>query len=126
VQATWNLLEVSAADSLAEAHDRGWGVILKEVLANGRLTGRAPEAHVGPLSEVARELASTCDQVAIAAALNQSWADVVLSGAVTANQALSNLNAANLTLSTGHMNRLRKLVEAPVDYWAKRASRRWQ
>ena len=37
VQATWNLLEPSAAFALAEAREAGWGVIVKEVLANGRL-----------------------------------------------------------------------------------------
>ena len=36
VQATWNLLERSAAPALAEAHANGWGVIIKEALANGR------------------------------------------------------------------------------------------
>ena len=37
VQATWNLLEPSAGDALAEAHARGWGVLVKEAVANGRL-----------------------------------------------------------------------------------------
>ena len=40
VQATWNLLEQSAGSALAEAHDAGRGVIVKEALANGRLTSR--------------------------------------------------------------------------------------
>ena len=38
VQATWNLLERSAGVALAEAKANGWGVIIKESLANGRLT----------------------------------------------------------------------------------------
>src|SRR6202011_1141112 len=63
VQATWNLLEPSAGPALARAHDAGWGVIIKEALANGRLAAE--------------------DQVAIAAALANPWVDVVLSGAVT-------------------------------------------
>ena len=37
VQATWNLLERSAAPALVEACDAGWNVIVKEALANGRL-----------------------------------------------------------------------------------------
>ena len=48
VQATWNLLERSAGDALRSAHDAGMGVIVKEALANGRLTARggiAPLAH---------------------------------------------------------------------------------
>ena len=38
VQATWNPLERSAEPALREAHKAGMGVIVKEALANGRLT----------------------------------------------------------------------------------------
>ena len=34
VQATWNVLEPSAGPALADAHVQGWGVIVKEALAN--------------------------------------------------------------------------------------------
>ena len=73
VQATWNLLETSAAPALAEAHARGWGVIVKEAVANGRLADRA--------------------DAAFAAALAQPWASVVLSGAVTPGQLQQNVRA---------------------------------
>jgi aryl-alcohol dehydrogenase-like predicted oxidoreductase len=43
VQATWNLLEPSAAPALAEAAQSGWGVIIKEAVANGRLTPHAQD-----------------------------------------------------------------------------------
>lgn len=43
VQATWNLLEPSSGAALAEAHSAGWDVIVKEVLANGRLTIRSAD-----------------------------------------------------------------------------------
>src|SRR5262245_9894573 len=43
VQATWNLLEPSAGPALAEAKAAGWGVIVKEGVANGRLTARSGE-----------------------------------------------------------------------------------
>ena len=48
VQATWNLLEPSAGPALAEASAAGWGVIVKEAVANGRLT---PHGH-GPAAAV--------------------------------------------------------------------------
>ena len=41
VQATWNLLEQSAGPALAEAHAAGIGIIVKEVLANGRFKDEA-------------------------------------------------------------------------------------
>ena len=34
VQATWNLLDLSACGALAEAKAAGWGVIIKEAQAN--------------------------------------------------------------------------------------------
>jgi aryl-alcohol dehydrogenase-like predicted oxidoreductase len=48
VQATWNLLEPSAGAALAAAHAAGLGIIVKEALANGRLTARngAPAAAI--------------------------------------------------------------------------------
>ena len=38
VQATWNLLEPYGRDGPGRAKASGWGVIIKEALANGRLT----------------------------------------------------------------------------------------
>src|SRR3954469_16753339 len=40
VQATWNVLEPAVGPALAEAHDAGWFVVVKEAVANGRLTSR--------------------------------------------------------------------------------------
>ena len=42
VQATWNLLETSAGQALAEAADTGLAVIVKEAVANGRLASLDP------------------------------------------------------------------------------------
>jgi aryl-alcohol dehydrogenase-like predicted oxidoreductase len=77
VEATWNLLERGAGSALAAAHSAGVGVIVKEALANGRLSarGRVPE-----LAEAARRAGSTPDALALAAVLAQPWSDVVLSG----------------------------------------------
>ena len=52
VQATWNLLEMSAGPALAAAHAAGLGVIVKEALANGRLTARG---QIPELAEAARQ-----------------------------------------------------------------------
>jgi aryl-alcohol dehydrogenase-like predicted oxidoreductase len=50
VQATWNLLEPSAGPALAEAGSAGWGVIIKEAVANGRLTPTATARRRTPSS----------------------------------------------------------------------------
>ena len=124
VQATWNLLEPSAADALAEAHDAGWAVIVKEALANGRLAGRGSDSAAG-LAEVAKQAGVSYDVVALAAALHQPWADVVLSGASTAAQLTSNLGAANLVLAQRQLARLAGLTEPAAQYWRHRSRLAW-
>ncbi|MEU5551992.1 MULTISPECIES: aldo/keto reductase [unclassified Micromonospora] len=106
VQATWNLLEPSAGPALAEAHDAGCLVIVKEALANGRLAVRE---DVG-------------DAPALAAALHQPWAAIVLSGAATADQLASNLRAQTLTVDP---TRWADLASPPDRYWQERAALPW-
>ena len=118
VQSTWNLLEPSAGPALAEAHAAGMGVIIKESVANGRLTPRAPDS-VGPLlREYPRH---GPDAIAIAAALAQPWIDTVLSGAATRDHLESNLAA----LAVGPLSGLPDLAEEPAVYWAKRSALEW-
>ena len=105
VQATWNLLEPSAGPALAEAHDAGWGIIIKEALANGRLAAQ--------------------DRVAIAAALANPWVSVVLSGAVNAAQLRSNITALDAPLATDELAELSRLAEPPDQYWKERSALPW-
>ena len=123
VQATWNLLERSAGPALAEAKARGWGVIVKEVLANGRLTDRAVGGHVNELRKQAVALGTTIDRLALGAALSRSWADVVLSGAVTTEQLESNVKALDLVREPDDWP---DIAESPQEYWARRSALAWQ
>jgi aryl-alcohol dehydrogenase-like predicted oxidoreductase len=122
VQATWNLLETSAADALADAKASGCGVIVKEVLANGRLTGRSGDPRLCELALQARMRATTLESLAVAAALAKPWADVVLSGAVTCTQLQAHLAAPAIELDDGT---LPHLAETPDDYWRRRATLPW-
>lgn len=129
VQATWNLLEPAAGDALAEAHAAGMGVIVKEALANGRLTARNAEPAFAParaaLAAQAARLGCSLDALALAAALAQPWAGVVLSGASTAEQLLSNLTALNVAWDAEAAAALAPLAEPPAAYWATRAALPW-
>jgi len=125
VQATWNLLESSAGAALAAARKSGMGVLVKESLANGRLTERNPVDELVDLKVLADEHQTTPDALAIAAALAQPWADVVLLGAATTEQLHSNLAAASLTLNEATLSRLAALAETPETYWARRAQLAW-
>ncbi|GAA2473937.1 aldo/keto reductase [Streptomyces thermolineatus] len=126
VQSTWNLLEPSAGAALAEAHDAGWTVIVKEGVANGRLAAGHPHHPVPPaLREVAGETGAGCDAVALAAVLHRPWAGIVLSGAATAGQLVSNLGAAGLRLTGDQLGRLDSLAEPAPEYWRRRSQLPW-
>jgi aryl-alcohol dehydrogenase-like predicted oxidoreductase len=101
VQATWNLHERAAGPALARAHQAGLKVIVKEALANGRLADRDAEA--------------------LAAALAQPWATVVLSGAASVKTLQSNLRA----LETGPPGELPELLEDSQTYWTARGHLQW-
>lgn len=122
VQATWNLLERSAAPALEAAHAAGLTVIVKEALANGRLTRRG---EITELLEAAREREADSDALALAAALAQPWVDVVLSGAATVDQLESNLGAGAIEYGDELDRALSTLIEPPEIYWATRSALAW-
>jgi aryl-alcohol dehydrogenase-like predicted oxidoreductase len=122
VQATWNLLERSAGPALAEAHEAGLGLLVKEVLANGRLTARGGDSL---LTEIAAERGTTPDALAFAAVLAQPWADVALSGATTVEQLESNLAALDVGYDDELDRRLEPLTEEPDRYWSTRGALPW-
>jgi aryl-alcohol dehydrogenase-like predicted oxidoreductase len=125
VQATWNVLEPSVGAALDEARDAGLGVIVKEALANGRLTDRGTGPAADALRRIAALHGTTVDAVAIAAALANSWASVVLSGAVTLPQLQSNVAALGVPLTPADLAELAALAEGPDRYWATRSALPW-
>jgi aryl-alcohol dehydrogenase-like predicted oxidoreductase len=122
VQATWNLLETSAGPALAAASARGWGVIVKEALANGRLTDQHADAALAPVAHRAATLGTTLDALSIAAVLSQPWVDVVLSGAVSTAQLRSHVSALALQIDNAAWP---ELAEPPEAYWKGRSKLGW-
>ncbi|MET7762503.1 aldo/keto reductase [Streptomyces sp. NPDC005393] len=123
-QTTYNLLEPSAGAALAEAHEAGRAVIVKEAVANGRLTA-ADQQPPPALRRVAEETGATVDAVALAAVLHRPWVSVVLSGAATTDQLRSNLAAAGLRLDERRLALLGEVSEPPETYWRHRAQLPW-
>jgi aryl-alcohol dehydrogenase-like predicted oxidoreductase len=122
VQATWNLHERAAGAALERAHAAGLAVIVKEALANGRLSPRG----AGPrLAEAAREAGASEDALALAGVLARPWVDVVLSGAASAETLASNLGAARVAWTDELEARLAPLREDSADYWAARSRLPW-
>ena len=123
VQATWNVLEQSVEPALIEAHDAGWGVIVKEAVANGRLARR--ESCPPGLATIADRRGVLPDAVAIAAVIARPWVDVVLSGAVTVEQLQSNCAGLEIELEPAEQAALAELREPADAYWAARSARAW-
>ncbi|GAB3661112.1 aldo/keto reductase [Nocardioides korecus] len=123
VQSTWNLLEPSVAAALEEVHDAGWFVVVKEAVANGRLTPAADDVPTD-LAAVADELGVGPDTVALAAALARPWVDVVLSGASSRDQLVSNLAARDVVDEVALVD-LGGLAEDPGSYWSHRSGLAW-
>ncbi len=129
VQATWNLLEPCAGPALADAHAAGIGVIVKEALANGRLTPRNDDPGYAREMEILRaqatRLGTTVDALSIAAVLAQPWADVVLSGAATVEQLRSNVAALQVAWDREAAVELAPLARDPAAYWDERSRLPW-
>lgn len=129
VQATWNILEPSSSEILAEAHELGLGILVKEALANGRLTPRNDSAAFLPkmkmLQAQAHRLETTVDAIALSAALRQPWVDVVLSGAAVIEHLHSNLAGLEVPTDADLDAVLTSLQEEPNVYWSIRNSLAW-
>ena len=142
VQATWNLLERGAESALLEAHDAGMKVVVKESLANGRLTGGAgsgkggegsgtaakedvPFPSVARIREVAEGRRTTIEMLALAAALARPWANIVLTGAATVGQIQSSVAALEFAYDVELEEQLRSVVISSAEYWRARSFFSW-
>jgi len=129
VQATFNILEQDPASALRHAAERGMIVIVKEALANGRLTARneAPGfvTRKQILEKIAQKHQVGIDAIALAFVLAQPWASLVLSGAVVSGHLQSNLKALQVELDQNDLNTLQKLRMDGAIYWAERSNLAW-
>jgi aryl-alcohol dehydrogenase-like predicted oxidoreductase len=105
------------------------GVIIKEALANGRLTPRnqspdfQPQLHA--LTQLAEQHQTTVDALALAAVLNQPFVDVVLSGAAQTDHLISNLAALNVKWQPDLAHTLLGMREETAKYWRIRSHLSW-
>jgi aryl-alcohol dehydrogenase-like predicted oxidoreductase len=131
VQATWNLLERGAESALRDAQDAGMKVVVKEALANGRLTHGNREANevlvptLARIRELAESRGTTVEMLALGAALGRPWADVVLTGAATVGQIQSNLGALELAYDAELEEQLGSASINSAEYWWARSSFPW-
>jgi len=131
VQATWNLFERGAESALSDAHSVGLKVVVKEALANGRLThgNRESDATLSPLVQRIRRIAedrgTTIEMLALAAALARPWVDHVLSGAATVGQIEANVAALGFKYDAALDEQLSALSISSTEYWRARSRFSW-
>jgi aryl-alcohol dehydrogenase-like predicted oxidoreductase len=137
VQATWNLLERGAESALEDVHDAGMKVVVKESLANGRLSGKRGEGRwkqdedsvlfpaIARIRELAEDRGTTIEMFALGAALARPWADTVLTGAATVGQIEANAAGLELAYDPELEEELRSVSIDSTEYWRARSSFAW-
>jgi aryl-alcohol dehydrogenase-like predicted oxidoreductase len=121
VQSTWNTAEPSVGRTLNEVHTGGWRVLLKETMANGRLALKPPDEFAA----IASRHAVGPDAIAVAHALAQPWADVVLLGPASVEQLETNLAALRVELDDQDLATLKSLATDAATYWGERSQLPW-
>jgi aryl-alcohol dehydrogenase-like predicted oxidoreductase len=125
VQATFNLLEQAVRPALQKAYDNGLGVIVKEGLANGRLTSRNEEAFVKILASVAAKHQVSVDAIALAYIMQEDFVTTVLSGAATEAHLRSNVTAKKVALDMADLMVLSNVKMDSEKYWNQRSKLTW-
>jgi aryl-alcohol dehydrogenase-like predicted oxidoreductase len=106
-------------------------VVVKESLANGRLTqGNRNEDEVmypavARIRELAESRGTTVEMLALGAALARPWADTVLTGAATVGQIQSNVAALELRYDDALDEQVRSAALSSAEYWHGRSSFGW-
>jgi aryl-alcohol dehydrogenase-like predicted oxidoreductase len=131
VQSTWNLFERGAESALEEARAAGMRVVIKEALANGRLTHGNPNddplfaPYIPKLRAIAERRGTTIEMIAMAAALARPWATIVLSGAATVGQIQASARARDFDFNDELEDELRGFALSSSDYWRARSGFSW-
>ena len=129
VQATWNLLEQSAGHALQAASEAGLGVIIKEAVANGRLTSNNTDpkfmSKMIRLQRKAKQYQVGVDAIALAAVIAQPFVDITLSGAAKIAHLESNLHAINIAEKDDLADLVSDFSETADTYWNSRSQLIW-
>ena len=124
IQVTYNLLERKAEEAIQSAYDQGVAILIKEGVANGRLTARNTKLEESLIS-ILTEYNCTLDALALSFISSQSWRSVVLSGATNRQQLASNLKFSEIELSNSTLKHLSSLAIDSSQYWKQRSLLTW-
>ncbi|KAA2217387.1 aldo/keto reductase [Maribacter flavus] len=129
VQFTFNLLDQSVATMKNELEQLDSPILIKEVLANGRLIPNDDYKSYAPLYNEMKGLAKKyrvgADAIALRFAMDSFKNANVLSGASNEAHLMANLKADTFSLAYDEMDRLRSFAIAPSAYWNERKELQW-
>jgi len=103
--------------------------LVKEVLANCRLSGRNKGANqqkaLQAIEQMGNKYGVGIEGMAMAYALHQSWASVVLTGATCTQHINDNIKALAVALSYEDLDVLKSLAQPATMYWQDRKQLAW-
>ena len=128
-QVTYNFLDQSLQEVLAELMRQNKSLVIKEALANGRVFRNTAYPHYKKLYSVLEELSKKytvgVDAISLKYCEQTVSNSIVLSGASTALQLKENVKLNDFSLSTHEIELLNSFKTAPELYWTERKQLQW-
>ena len=93
--------------------------------ASRRNRARVLSSRIAEIREIAAEIGTTIEMLAMAAALARPWASFVLSGAATVDQIKTSAAALNFGFDGELDEKLRPLALDSNEYWRARSGFAW-
>ncbi len=129
VQFTFNLLDQSVAGMIDDLKQLKGPILIKEVLANGRLIPNdnyiVYRSLYDEMKRLAKKYVVNPDAIALRFAMDSFENSVVLSGANNETHLEANLKAKMFSLTPDEMDLLRSFAIAPQEYWKERNELKW-
>ncbi len=129
-QVTYNIMDQSLTGILSELKSNHKRLIIKEIMANGRVFPNPDYPNYQKLYAYLQGLADKyevgIDAIALRFCMDSLQPQIVLSGAAKPEHVLQNLKAYDFQLSPEEVNELRSFAVDPESYWAERKQLTWQ
>ena len=128
-QVTYNFLDQSLLEIIDELISQNKSIVIKEVLANGRIFKNENYPYYQKMYATLEDLASKynvgVDAIALKYGLQTISNATVLSGASNTNQLTENLKANSFLLSNDDIQLLKSFKVSPEFYWKERKQLQW-
>lgn len=121
-QVTYNIFEQSTYQTLLDLSKVGRKIVIKEGVANGRIFENTSIL----LQNLSAAYHVEIDAIALRFIIDTINPYIILSGAFTKDQLVSNLKCKDIKLTEEDLIKLKELKEIPLEYWHKRKMLQWK